>query len=235
MSVPNPTKPWGGQARSGQRQPPAVAGDGRRRSPQIGATTPPRGGFYELMDRRSDGGRSSEEPEAAFEDMLVAFQNRIFAFTLALSGDRSDAEELTQETFLRAWKAMRTWDDQRRTDLKVSPWLHRIALNLLRRQRHPGRPLMVRLGDDIASRSEPGPEAWQQRRARLDRLAAMVAALPAAQRNAVAVHCVQGLSYRESAAFLGRPEATLRSDVRRGLAVLRSGRVGCTDVFREAI
>ena len=95
--------------------------------------------------------------ERLFERMVHEHQNRVFAFGLALTGNRHDAEEVAQDTFLRAYRALVTYPPDRIKDLKQKPWLHQIALNVVRNRVRGIRPRMVELNG-----SEPdhalGPE-----------------------------------------------------------------------------
>ncbi|HVB76803.1 MAG TPA: RNA polymerase sigma factor [Candidatus Nitrosotalea sp.] len=167
------------------------------------------------------------DPEAGLELLLRHFQDRVFSFSLALCGDRGEAEEVTQETFISAWRALRRWPAQRRAELTPSPWLNRIALNLVRRRRRR-RPDLELLEAGMSGGIEPAMQFEQ--RGRLDRLAGLVAALPPAQRDVIGLRCVAGLSYREAALILRRPESTLRSDLHRGLATLRRRRAAVLDL-----
>jgi RNA polymerase sigma-70 factor (ECF subfamily) len=69
--------------------------------------------------------------------------------------------------------------------------------------------------------SGPGPEAQAMRRANLDQLAVRVAGLPVRYREAVVLRYVQELSYEEAADALGQPVGTVKSNVHRGLKLLR--------------
>ncbi|MDQ6774400.1 MAG: RNA polymerase sigma factor, partial [Candidatus Dormibacteraeota bacterium] len=88
------------------------------------------------------------------------------------------------------------------------------------RARRGGRILPLD-GELNGADREAGPERVAVARAEVRRLAEMVAALPAGQRAAVVLRCVQGLSASEAAGLLGVSEVTVRSNVHRGLAALR--------------
>src|SRR5260370_8178779 len=83
--------------------------------------------------------------ERLFERMVHEHQDRVFAFSLALTGNRHDAEEVAQDTFLRAYRALVTYPPDRIRELKQKPWLHRIALNVVRKRGRGMRPPLVRL------------------------------------------------------------------------------------------
>ncbi len=161
--------------------------------------------------------------EAGFERLVESFQDRIFGLALTLTASRADAEEVAQDTFVRAHRALRGYDAQRIRDLKLRAWLHRIALNVVRNRVRVRRLQTVELSeawpicDDAASR----PEAVVMGRASADDLRAMVAALPVAYRDSVVLRHVQQLSYAEAAEALGKPEGTVKANVHRGLGLLR--------------
>src|SRR5258708_36542496 len=78
--------------------------------------------------------------ERLFERMVHEHTDRVFSFSLALTGNRHDAEEGAQDTFLRAYRALVTYPPDRIRELKQKTWLHRIALNVVRnraRVMHP--------------------------------------------------------------------------------------------------
>lgn len=159
-----------------------------------------------------------------FEALVRAYQHRLFAFALGLSGDPSDAEEVAQDAFLRAHRALQRYGATRIGELALSAWLHRITLNVFRNRIRRRRLRLVALDFEPGlepADPTPGPEQVSLSRMRLRELANLVSGLPATQRDAVVLRCVQGLSYAQAGGVLGRPEVTVRSDVHRGLAALR--------------
>ena len=161
-----------------------------------------------------------EATERAFERMVHEHQDRVFALGYALTGNRHDAEEVAQDTFLRAYRALVTYPPDRVRDLKQKAWLHRIALNVFRNRVRGGRPRLVELNGS-ESDHVPGPEALAMRRAEMDDLAARVACLPPRYREAVVLRHVQELTYAEAAEALGQPVGTVKANVHRGLKLLR--------------
>ena len=161
-----------------------------------------------------------ETAERVFERMVHEHQHRIFALGYALTGNRMDAEEVAQDTFLRAYRALITYAPDRVRDLKQRAWLHQIAVNVVRNRKRGLRPHLVELNG-----SEPdhgaGPEEDVMRRAEMDDLAARVACLPPRYREAVVLRHVQDLSYAEAADALGQPVGTVKANVHRGLKLLR--------------
>ena len=70
--------------------------------------------------------------EGSFEQVVVAYQNRLYGFALRLTGSPQDAEEITQDAFVRAYRALATYPAMRIRTLALRPWLHQILLNVFR-------------------------------------------------------------------------------------------------------
>src|SRR5258708_33551110 len=144
--------------------------------------------------------------------MVHEHQDGVFAFGLALTGNRHDAEEVAQDTFLRAYRALVTYEPDRIKELKQKAWLHRIALNVVRNRVRNIKPRLVELNG-----SEPdqalGPEAGALLKMEMDALAVRVAGLPARYRGAVGLRHVQDLSYQEGADELREPGGAAQADV----------------------
>ncbi|HEY6876327.1 MAG TPA: sigma-70 family RNA polymerase sigma factor [Candidatus Dormibacteraeota bacterium] len=169
-----------------------------------------------------------EAAERAFERLVRDNQDRVFALGLALTGNRHDAEEVAQDTFLRAYRALSDYPEERITALKQRAWLHRIALNVFRNRIRGKRPRLVELNGSEPDRAA-GPEEDVMRRAEVDALAARVACLPPRFREAVVLRHVQDLSYAEVAEALGQPVGTVKANVHRGLKILRGENHGDGD------
>src|SRR5689334_6749338 len=169
-----------------------------------------------------------EGTDRVFERLVRDHQDRIYALGLALTGNRHDAEDVAQDTFIRAYRALATYSPDRIRDLKQKAWLHRIAVNVVRNRVRGVRPRMVELNGsepDLAT----GPEEDVLRKAEIDELAARVACLPTRYREAVVLRHVQDLSYAEVAETLGQPVGTVKANVHRGLKILRGDNDGDRD------
>ncbi|HUE66953.1 MAG TPA: RNA polymerase sigma factor [Candidatus Acidoferrum sp.] len=166
--------------------------------------------------------------DRVFERLVRDHQDRIYALGFALTGNRHDAEDVAQDTFIRAYKALATYSPDRIRDLKQKAWLHRIAVNVVRNRVRGVRPRLVELNGsepDLAT----GPEEDVLRKAEIDELAARVACLPTKYREAVVLRHVQDLSYAEVAETLGQPVGTVKANVHRGLKILRGENHGDRD------
>jgi RNA polymerase sigma-70 factor (ECF subfamily) len=161
-----------------------------------------------------------ETAERVFERMVREHQDRMYALGYALTGNRHDAEEVAQDTFLRAYRALITYPPDRIRDLKQRAWLHQIAVNVVRNRHRGVRPRLVELNGSEPDHSS-GPEEDAMRRAEIDELATRVAGLPPRYRDAVVLRHVQELTYEEAADALGQPVGTVKANVHRGLKMLR--------------
>jgi RNA polymerase sigma-70 factor (ECF subfamily) len=160
---------------------------------------------------------------SAFPTLVAHYQDLVYGIARRSTNDATEAEDLAQEAFLRAFRALGRYDAARIADLRLRGWLASITLNAARnraRDRDPDTATIEAIPepvdggdarpDAIAERRE---EAWMWRR-RLD-------ALPRGYRQAVELRHVEGLSYPELAAALRKPIGTVKSDVHRGVALLR--------------
>jgi len=162
--------------------------------------------------------------ESGYGAFVRAHADDVYSAALRLSGSRADADDIAQETFVRAYRALRRFDAERLRSLEARPWLHTITLNLWRnRLRAAARRPRTAPGDrhgDVAD-GRPGPEdaavAGEASRA----LVRLLAQLPEHQRVPVVLRHVVGLSYAELATVLACPVGTAKANVARGLDRLR--------------
>jgi RNA polymerase sigma-70 factor (ECF subfamily) len=158
--------------------------------------------------------------DGLFERMVHEHQDRVFAASLAMTGNRHDAEDVAQDTFIRAYRALATYSPERIRDLKQRAWLHRITVNVVRNRVRGVKPRLVELNGSESDHS-PGPEAKAMEQMQIDELATRVADLPIRYREAVVLRHVRDLSYAEVAEALGQPVGTVKANVHRGLKLLR--------------
>jgi RNA polymerase sigma-70 factor (ECF subfamily) len=182
--------------------------------------------------------------DAAFERLVLAQQDRLYSIALRMLGDGRDAEEVAQDAFVRAYRALATYDDERILDLQLRPWLTTIVLNLCRNRTRRRLPTTQPLDADddralpagalVSTDRHGSPHDSALRRESARDWAALVAALPMHYRAAVVLRHVDGLSYSEMSTALGRPEGTLKAQVHRGLAMLRAGLAPTNNTERSA-
>jgi RNA polymerase sigma factor (sigma-70 family) len=176
----------------------------------------------DVDDRRPDdlalAAALADDLDGAFETLVLAHQDRLFTIALRTGGDRSDAEELVQDAFVRAYRALETWPADRIRELRLRGWLTTILLNAGRNRARVKRVPTTELAFDPGA--EPGTDPLTRRDER-DTWARLLAGLSPAQRTAVVLRHVDGMSYAEIAEAVGRPEGTVKAHVHRGLAALR--------------
>ena len=172
--------------------------------------------------------------DGTFEALLRAHEGRLFTIALRLLGDPRDAEEVAQDAFVRAYRAIASYDAPRIRELRLRPWLAAIVVNLARnratRRRQPPSVSLDHAAPDgsaVADRlttSAPtvDPAIAAERRESAARWAALLTGLPDRYRTPIVLRHVDGLSFAEMADALGRPEGTLKAQVHRGLAMLRT-------------
>ena len=159
--------------------------------------------------------------DRAFEELVRRHQQLVFGVAYRVTNDRGDAEDVAQETFIRAYRALGAYDGDRVGTMRLRPWLARIALNLAKNRvtRRP-RPTEPLVEEPIAVEVDPGLsiEAGET--------AAFLNRLPDRYRIPVALRHIEGLSYAELAEVLGRPVGTIKAQVHRGLELLRTALQG---------
>jgi RNA polymerase sigma-70 factor (ECF subfamily) len=165
----------------------------------------------------------AQDLDTAFPDLVRSLQDGVFSGALRMVGNRHDAEEIAQEAFLRAYRALRQYPAARILDLNPGAWVWTIAANLCRNHHRTRsrRPVTAELAIEPAD-TRRGPEAEAMNRALSDRLAGELQHLTWPMRAAVVLHHVVGLPYEEVAAALDRPVGTVKADVHRGLTRLRT-------------
>lgn len=173
--------------------------------------------------------------DASFEALVLAQQDRLYTVALRFLGNPSDAEEATQDAFVRAYRALATYEADRIRDLQLKPWLATVVLNVCRNRVRRRQPTLVPLEGGMAGAADAGPsidvqtddrhddpDATAVRRESSEAWARLVVDLPERYRAPILLRHVDGLSYDEMSHVLGRPEGTLKAQVHRGLAVLRT-------------
>jgi RNA polymerase sigma-70 factor (ECF subfamily) len=162
--------------------------------------------------------RVGEGDHAACRTLVERHLARVVAFATRTLGNRADAEDVTQDTFLRLWRSAPGW---RPGGARLTTWLYRVALNLcldrLARRRE------TRL-DDAPEPVDPAPPAAEllDRRALGARVNAEIAALPPQQRVANTLSHYEGLGNVEAAEVLGVSVEALESLLARGRRTLRA-------------
>lgn len=167
--------------------------------------------------------RLAADLDEAFGDLVRTHQDLVFGVALRVMGNGSSAEDVAQEAFVRAYRALKRYPRKRVEEIRARPWLAQITVNLARNHIR-ARRLHAEL-DGIAEQvpsKEDGPVRLAERRDDQRMWARLLAGLPDRYRLAVALRHVDGLSYEELAETLDRPIGSVKSDVHRGVALLRA-------------
>lgn len=178
-----------------------------------------------LVERAKAGDR------AAFEELVRRHADRLYAVVLRFVADGEEAQEVTQETFLRAWRSIARFEGRSR----FFTWLYRIGINEAKRraERHPPAGLVSSLDDEAIPEAPDWSEAPQERLEQRDlrgALEAAVRALPFSYRAPLILRDIEGLSTQEAAELLELGESAFKSRLHRArLSVRRS----LDEYFRE--
>ena len=157
----------------------------------------------ELVARTLGGDRN------AFNTLVARHEDKIFSLAYRMLGNRADALDATQETFISAFKRLRSF----RRDSAFSTWLYRIGVNachdITRKTRHHAS---IDESHDVASRRDvPDEDAVR----RID-IRNALATLPEEYRQAVVMHDLGGIPYEEIARLTGSQLGTVKSRISRG-------------------
>ena len=176
----------------------------------------------EELLRLSRGGNND-----AFAALVQRYQDKIYNLAYRmLSGNREEAEDVTQEAFLNAYRAM----DSFRLEERFSPWIYKIASNLsldrLRKARHPTISLDEPVGPDgdmpqqIADWSN-SPDRVYETTAMREETQEAIAGLPPKYKVVVVLRHLHDLSYDEIADVLSIPQGTVKTRLFRAREILR--------------
>ena len=156
----------------------------------------------------------------AFEELVIAYQHRVFGVALRMLGSRAEAEEAAQEVFLRAHRAIADF----RGDAKLSTWLYAIASRLCMNRLASGERRLLREGEETLARIPSGHASPADELERSERDAALhraIAELSDERRMVVVLRDLEGLSYEEIAAALDLELGTVRSRLHRARTDLK--------------
>ena len=166
------------------------------------------------MDERDLAQRAAQGDREAFGGLVTRHQAGVYNVAYRMLGE-CEAEDAAQETFLRAFRAIRRLDPQR----PPGAWLKKIAVNVcLNRLERRGT---LTLDDEAAiPASDPGPESQTIQREQTRQVRSALLALPPHFRAAIELRHFQELSYAEMAEALNRPLSDIKSDLFRARKLL---------------
>jgi RNA polymerase sigma-70 factor (ECF subfamily) len=157
-------------------------------------------------------GRAQAGDARAFEALADVHADRLYAVALRFLGDGGEAEDVLQETLLRAWRGIRRFEGR----AMVFTWLYRIAVNesnraLERRQRRRSNVHVDEQAIELPAPSRDGPARQVERQELREALQLAISELSAPCRTALVLRDIVGLSTREAAEIAGVGEAALKS------------------------
>jgi len=163
--------------------------------------------------------RTRRGDEVAFEQLVLRHQRYAFNLAYRVLGDYAEAEDVTQEAFVRVWRGLSGFRGQAR----FTTWLYRIVHNLclnrlpgLRRELLQTEPL-----EEVLADSDPSPAELFDAQERLAFLHAQLDRLPGKYRLVLTLRYLQHLSYDEIAAALDVPMGTVKTHIHRARQLLR--------------
>ncbi|NWG06453.1 MAG: sigma-70 family RNA polymerase sigma factor [Chloroflexi bacterium] len=160
-----------------------------------------------LRARRGDG--------EAFGELVTRYQKSVFNVCYRMTNERREAEDLTQETFLRIYSRLDTFDLER----EFGPWVRRAAANLCLNHLE-SQKITAELDDDRDAGESSQPESVVEVRERSEQIRVALASLPAHYRAVVELRHYQDLSYDEIAGELHIPLSDVKSHLFRARKLL---------------
>ena len=164
--------------------------------------------------------------EDAFATLVNKHVDRVFSFSLRLASDSSFAEDITQQTFINAWKHLGTYNTNRRFVTWLLSIAHNVAIDYLRKKRSvPFSQFDTESGGNVivetTSDTEPLPDELYARQELGNELAGALVQLSTIEREVLTLHYEQELTFEEMAEMLGKSRNTLKSQHRRAIEKLR--------------
>lgn len=168
--------------------------------------------------------------DGRFEQLVCHYQDRLFAFAHRITGNREDAEEVAQDAFVRAYRALKSYPSDRVRALSLKAWLYQITLNVARNKVRRKRHRFVSIGEpdrpdgrafEAPDDPEKRPDSVLEKSQRRASLATLVAALPERYRSTLILRYVEGLRLEEVATILKQPLGTVKSNAHRAVVALR--------------
>jgi RNA polymerase sigma-70 factor (ECF subfamily) len=157
-------------------------------------------------------GRAQAGDVGAFEALADVHADRLYTVALRLLGDSAEAEDVLQETLMRAWRGIRRFEGR----AMVFTWLYRIAVNeanraLERRQRRRGNVPVDEQAIEVPAPSSDGPASQVERQELREALQLAISRLSVPCRTALVLRDIEGLSTHEAAQIAGVGEAAFKS------------------------
>src|SRR5262252_3398713 len=154
----------------------------------------------------------------AFEELVDRYKSLVFAMIMRTIPDRSQAEDLAQDVFLRVHRGLPYF----RGEARLSTWIYRIVINVCAQETSRQRPPAVSLDDPAARLRTPSTVDRQFSDFELrERLEKAIQQLPPQYRVLIAGHYLQGLQYEDLAEAMQLPLGTVKTQLHRAKRQLR--------------
>ncbi len=173
--------------------------------------THPQDDLNRLLENARAGDRSS------FERILRIYEGIVFRTSCRILGNKEDAEDASQEVFLRLFRHLARFDPTR----ELSPWLYSITVNVCRDLLRKRPATLELIGNEVA---EDPPEPSTDRSYEKRIMAMGLKSLPEKERTAIVLRDIEGLSTAEVARVLSSSETTVRSQICRARLKLKDFR-----------
>src|SRR5919197_6161881 len=164
--------------------------------------------------------RAQAGDQPAFRDLYRQHAGRVYALCLRLTGDGRDAEERTQDVFVRLWDKLRSF----RGDSAFSSWLHRLAVNVVLNERRTTgrreRRVMPMEDPDVVVGAQHAAPVHHALGLSID-LERAIAELPDGAREVFVLYDIEGYGHQEIAALVGIAEGTSKAQLFRARRLLR--------------
>ncbi len=163
---------------------------------------------------------SIEGDSEAFETLYLRYLEKIYRYIYFRVGDEAQAEDMTEEVFVRAWEALPKFQLGKS---RFTSWLYTIAHNLLVDHYRRRNPVSIS-ADDLARYADPSelPERIVGRKQEFEVLAKSIMQLDDLEQQVLLLRFVEGLSHREIAAIIGKSQTASRVIQHRALKALRA-------------
>ena len=175
------------------------------------------GAWVSECEDRADVARVIEGDVSAFDGIVRRWQTRLIDLAYRFSYDKSLAEEMAQDAFVRAFRALRKW----RADSTFSTWLHAVALNTYRSTYRRLPPSALSLESDALSGTQPDVAIRVETTSRERAIRRAVLTLPWIYREAVVLYYFHDQAVEAAATTIGVPAGTVKARLSRARAILR--------------
>ncbi len=171
-----------------------------------------------------------QDVDSHFRHLVETYQHQLYRLMYRQVGNAQDAEDIVQETFLRAYYALRDYAAQGVHLQRLRPWLYKIAFNLYYNRLRMAQPQILPLdmleGHPLPewehADPDPGPEETVELRESFCEVASIIATLPERYRTVLNLYYCEQFNYQEIADLLHQPQGTVKSKVSRGLDRVRA-------------